>query len=274
MLTQHRAIDIHDHARPVGFAETFPDEVPVVAGDEAQILAVGLRCSSQAEPGSAVAHVIFRHVADREPNPIESGLIEHVQNIRLILRSVLGTQQFPVAGFADDAGVVSGDEDVTPERLHTLEEDSEPDPAIAFDAWIRRPAGEVFGTEPIHDLACELLDVIEDVVGNAQPGGDATGVFSVRHRAASGDGKASIGTLPLLHRDPDHIVTGFEHECCGHTAVDATRHRHECLHRMASMHSTTAAAATSPSPGREVHPKLNRTLDRTASSSSPIAAST
>ncbi len=90
------------------------------------------------------------------------------------------------------AGVVAGCHEIGSDLLAVSPELAEFEPDIAENARIRRPTGDVFVGEFVHDSA-EFAFEIEDVERNVETVGNATGVQRV------GDAATCLGATFFLH---------------------------------------------------------------------------
>ena len=167
-------------------------------------------------------------------------LVQHVEHVRLVLGAIDGHPEAMDAVVVLDARVMAGDEHVAVELCRAIEQRSEPHFAIAFDARIRRESVEVTLCERVDDRLGELVHVVEHVVRDVELSGHPPGIFGVRQCAATRYRHGPVLTLPLLEGHADHVVTLLEHQRCGDRAVDAPRHRNECLHRAPPSTSATA----------------------------------
>ena len=71
---------------------------------------------------------------------------------------------------------------------------------------------------------------VDDVVGDADAGGDAPRVVQVVDRAAGPEADLSLALVIQLHREADHLVALLRQERSGHRGVDAAGHGYDDAH--------------------------------------------
>src|SRR5580765_2551030 len=85
------------------------DEVAVVAtAEKARLLALGAACDGQARPLGLRARLLFRLLAQWEPDPLEMARVEPSEHVRLILPRIDGPGEKRPAAMLDDPRVVTG----------------------------------------------------------------------------------------------------------------------------------------------------------------------
>jgi hypothetical protein len=130
-----------------------------------------------------------------------------------------------------DAGVVAGRDVVEAERLGAGHQGAELDLAVALQAGVRRVALSVFAYEVLDHELPELAPVVEDIVGNAELGADATSALGHLLRAAQTLFESLVIAIPKVHRDASDLVAGLVQQRRRERAVDAAAHGdHDLCH--------------------------------------------
>ena len=177
--------------------------------DEAHVLAVGLVGGGEAEPGGLGAHVGLGEVAHREPDAGQRRLVEHVDDVGLVLGGIGAAGHAAGAvGTLDDPGVVAGGHGLEAEGVGPAEQAVELEVAVALDARVGGAPGGVVGDVGRDDVLVEVVAEAEGVVLDAEAAGDGARIVDIGHRAAAGVGLAS----PELEGGADHLVAGLEQE--------------------------------------------------------------
>ena len=199
-------------------------------------MAVGLLGDRQAELARALADRRLVECADREHRVGELGLSQREEEIRLILcrierRAAAGS--WPRRVVALDAGVVAGGD----ERRRRARR-----PCSASVANFRSPlqCTQGMGVRPPtyspdeirDDLLVELPLEVDDVVRDADAGGDTPRVVQVVDRAARPEADLSLPLVVQLHRQADHLVALAREERGGDRGVDAAGHGYDDAHRV------------------------------------------
>ena len=119
-----------------------PEErlAPAGLGDEAHVLAVGLRRGAQPERRRPVAHLGLGEMPDREQRAPQLALREHVHDVALVLRRVGAAMHEVAVADGLDAGVVAGGDRIESEQVGALAEPIELQVPVALDARVRRRA--------------------------------------------------------------------------------------------------------------------------------------
>ena len=250
---------------------------PRAGGDEAHLLAVGLRRRRQVERTGTGANLVFRELAHREQDPGKLADGEHRQHVGLVLGRVVAPEQTRPARrpVACDAGVMPGRHGLEAEPHGTVEKPAELEVPVALDAGIRRPPERVRLDVGRDDSLLELLGEVEDVVVDPEPGRDSAGVVDVADRAAA----RVTCPAPELHRGADDLVALFEQERGRDRGVDATRKPNQHPHRasLAEPPGGVGAADTLRSrPAQAAQARSRSTAfgkaTRAASMSAPVVA--
>jgi len=118
---------------------------------------------------------------------------------------------------------VSGRQRVGLELARRRQQVFELDALVAGDTRDRCLAGDVAVRERLHDRRPEALLVVEHIMGNAEPIGDAACVVDVLARAA-GPAPDRGSVVIELQRDADDLVTFLEQQGCRHARVDPPGH--------------------------------------------------
>jgi hypothetical protein len=105
------------------------------------------------------------------------------------------------------------------EPLGPLDERGELQIAVAVHARDRRPARRVLADEVRDDVLFERPLEIDDVMRNADRGGDAARVIQVVERAAAAERDLAVRLIVQLHRQPDDVVPLAREKRGGHRAV-------------------------------------------------------
>ena len=105
---------------------------------------------------------------------------------------------------------------------------------VADYAWNWRLAGRIAVSERLHDCRFEALFVVEDVVRNAEPVGDAAGIVDVLSGAAGTAPPDSLAMVIKLQGDADDFAPLLLEQRSNDRRIDATRHRHDHPSRAAS----------------------------------------
>ena len=139
-----------------------------LAGEEAEVLALGLAGDREGVAGGDLPHLRLGQLGQREADALEDRRRQRRQHVALVLLRVRrrGEQQ-PLA-VVDEAGIVAGDEMAGAEASRQVDHRGDPHLAVAGDAGVRRPPRRVAGDELRHDATAELLLEIEDQVRDAE----------------------------------------------------------------------------------------------------------
>ena len=245
MPTDHRAITV-DHGAGPRAGSSGHELLPAPACDEADVHALRLGGGPQPEARRVVAHLSLRELADREQRPVELGLPEHVEDVRLVLGGIEPAAQLPAAGVVTaDPSVVAGGNGVEPERVGPLEQPAELDRPVALHTRIGCAAVGIRVHVGPHDTGLEVVGEVEHVMRDVELGGDAAGVFDVGGAAASGVGLAA----PQLERHTRDVVPGVAQKRGGDGRVDPAAHRDQHAGRGGHRDAVTAGRSRSTARG-------------------------
>ena len=222
----------------------------VAAGDEADLLALGLVGRRQTEPARDVADLRLGQLAEREPRVIELVLAQAVQEVGLVLVGVACAQQPrpPVRTDVAPRVVAGRDRLAVVQVARPPEQRPELDVGVAVDARRRRLAAQVGVEERLEDAGIELALEVHDVERDVELGGDPAGVVGgVERAAALLELGVAVGDVVEAHPDADHLVALLVEERRRDRRVDPARHRDEDpAHAGTLWPSGSAATATVP----------------------------
>ena len=161
--------------------------VVVAAGDEADLLRVGLRGYGEAGVGGHLADGGLLHLAEGEEGAAELLLREAEEEVGLVLGLVGGAGEDPALARLVEvvAGVVAGGDAVGADLAGGGEELVELEVVVAEGAGDGRAAGEVLADEGLDDVGFEALLLVDEVVGDVELLGYAAGVVDVVDGAAA-----------------------------------------------------------------------------------------
>ena len=184
MFGQHLAGRIDDAADGRRLGTAFADQSGmVVVRYETDFHAVWFVGHAKSRRPRQGAYFLFTEIADWKEQTRQDGTLKAVQDVRLILVRIGGAVQFDLIAAAHGASVVSRGDEIGFDLLTVGPELAEFQPAIAYDARIRRPAGQVFVGEVVDD-AVEVFLEVEGVKGDVETVGNAASVSGV-HGAAT-----------------------------------------------------------------------------------------
>ena len=198
----------------------------VAAGDEADFLGVGLFSEGQAGIASGDADVWLFHGAEGEEGAGELVLSEAEEEVGLVLGQVGGALEDPAGacGVVLVDGVVAGGDAVRADGAGGEQELVKLEVVVAEGTGDGGAAVEVLVNEGADYVLLETLLLVDDVVGDAEMLGDATGVvdivqaaaaagfWSVRNAVLAGE----AGLVPELEGEADYGFAGLgEHGCDG-----------------------------------------------------------
>ena len=203
------------------------ERLVVIAGNEADFLAVHFVGDLEAEFAGDGADLRFGHAAERGESAAELLLAEAEKKIRLVFAVVAAFAQDAAVGVMFDNGVVAGGDVFRAEGGGLGPEVAELEQFVAHHAGIRGAAGAVFAGEIVDDEFLELVSFIHDVVRHAE---------FVRYTAGVGDGGGAAAFVlgprnavlrPDLHGHADDIVALLFEQMGGHAGVHPSAHSHE-----------------------------------------------
>ena len=161
--------------------------VVVAAGDEADLLGVGLGGDGEAGFGGHLADVGLLHLAEGEEGAGELILRETEEEIRLVLGLVGGAGEDPALSLLVKMipRIVPGGDAVGADLAGGDEELVELEVVVAEGAGDGGAAGEVFADEGLDDFGFEAVLLVDDVVGDVELLGYVAGVVDVVDAAAA-----------------------------------------------------------------------------------------
>ena len=225
VAADHAARAVEDVALAVVEVAVAPQESGLaLAGEEAEVLALGLAGDREFVAGCDLPHLGLGQLGQRETEPRQHRRRQAGEHVALVLGRVgAGGEQRAVL-VADDSRVVAGDQPFGSEPFGEVGHRREPHLAVADDAGIWRRPGRVAGEVGADDPATEVLLEIEGDVGDVDRVGDGSGAEDRLGRAA---GLRPVGLLvgPELDRDPDDVGATLPFEQRRDRAVDSARHR-------------------------------------------------
>ena len=104
--------------------------------------------------------------------------------------------------------------------------------AVAVDAGIRRAPFLIGADEAVDDFAPEIIFIIEDVIGKAQPHRDPARVIGIVKRAAGLRLKPCGLVVIQLHGRADQLMTFVFQKQSGDAGIHAAAHCCQYFHRM------------------------------------------
>ena len=229
MAAQHRAVHSDDLAGARRVGPQPVDHIGVTpVGNKTNVLAVRLVGGDEAQLGGDGAHLRLGHLAHRKAQESELCRRCGEEKITLIARVFGAGMQFGAVRAFDTADIMAGGERVGAHLPGRHQQVGEFHPLVAADARHRRFAARIgIGEIGDHFLA-EAGLVIEDVMRNAQRGGDAPGVMDVLPGTASTLARRRAGIK--LHGHAHRLVPGARDQRGGDRGVDAARHGNHYSH--------------------------------------------
>ena len=194
-----------------------------LAGEEAEVLALGLARDRQPVAGGDLPHLGLGQLGEREAKPAEQLGRQRRQHVALVLGAVGGGGEQRAVGVLDDPRVVAGQQVRGAEPLGEVDHRRDPDLAVAEHAGVGGAAGGVAGDEAADDAAAEFLLEVEREVRDAERVGEPAGAEH-RLRRAAGLGAVGLRVGPELDRDADHLGAALARQQRRDGAVDASRH--------------------------------------------------
>ena len=196
------------------------------AGEEAQVLRLGLGGDGQPGVGGQLAHLRLGEIAEREAQPRQRRGSHRGEHVRLVLGRVGSRPEEPVVG---DPRVVAGGERRRADAVGELEHRVEPHVPVAAHARVRRLAARVRGQERVDDARPELRAQVEREVRHAHPVRDRTGDPD-RMRGAARRLGVVLRVGPQLERHGGGVIADQQRRDRG---VHPAAHRHERAARVA-----------------------------------------
>ena len=228
-------VGVDDVAAVVGrpVAELLAQPAGVVAvGDEADVVGVGLVGHQQAARPGLAAHGRLVGVAQREEGVPQLLLVEHAEDVGLVLGVVGGAVHLdqPV-GAGAQLRVVPGRHRVEAQGERPVEDGGELDLLVAPQARVGRAPGGVLVHEVLHDVLVEAVGQVPDVERDADDVGRAACVVAVLDGAAParpGAVRRRVAAQGEVH--PGHLVPGLDGAGGGDGGVHPARHGGDDLH--------------------------------------------
>ncbi len=225
MRAEHAPRDVDDLARLGGAGAQLGDERGVIAArDEADVLAVGLCRHRQIEAPRQRARLVLGHATQREVQEGELHARRREEEIALVAAIIGSAMQLRPACAVDAAHVMPGGERVGAEIARRRQQVAELHRLVAAHAGDRRLAARVGIGEIVDHVAAEAALVVEHVMRDAQPLGDARGVMDVLPGAACALLRQGRAVVVELQRDADDVEPLLDQQRRGHRAVDAAGH--------------------------------------------------
>ena len=179
VVPHRRAVGIDDVAGLLAEAVGQP-LAGVAVGDEADVVAVGLVRDVEPARCRLLADLWLGRVTQGEERPRQLVLVEHTQDVGLVLAHVDGAMQLPCArGTFDDLGVVAGRHGIEPQRHGLVEQSGELDLLVAAQARVGRATRGVLGDEVLDHVALEPRGHVPDIEGDPDHVGHPAGVTGV-----------------------------------------------------------------------------------------------
>ena len=191
-----------------------------LAGEEAEVLGLGLLRDREAVAGGDGADLVLGHLGEREAEPAEQLRRQRREHVALVLGRVGAVGEQRPLGVLDDPGVVAGDQPRRPEPLGEVEHRRQPHFAVAEDAGVRRLPFGVAADEAIDDAAAEVGLEVEREVRDVERVRDGARAEH-RLRRAAGLGPVGLRVGPELDRDRDDLGPALAFEQRRDGRVDA-----------------------------------------------------
>ncbi len=205
----------------------------VAAGDEADLLRIGLGGDGEARLGGQLADGWLLHFAEGKEGVAELVLSEAEEEVGLVFRAIGGAGEDPAVadGVEAIASVVASGDAAGADLAGGDQELIELDVIVAEGAGDGGAAGEVVGDEGLDDVGLEALLLIDEVVRDAELFGDAAGIVDVVDGAAAAldllghavvTGESTL--VPKLEGEADEGVSLRTQEGGDGGGVDASGH--------------------------------------------------
>ena len=221
----HTAFAVNDGSRPNSVRGASAHQLIVAARwNEAQLLALTLAGTGQAQAFRLAPDLVLLAVSEGKVEPAQLVLVEHVQEVALVLRGIAGAVQAQHAVLAPDPGVVPRRYAFRSELVCKMKQFLHLHAAVAAHTGARGLAVEVALDEGADDLALELAPAVEGVVRDAQQVGHPPGVVNIFWRAAPAADAPVVGRVPEMERDADDLVAFGDQTRRRHRGVDSSTH--------------------------------------------------
>ena len=222
---------VHKMPRRAGLSGDLLDHRGIVAvGDEADVLTVRLIRVHKAAFRRNAPHLALAQPAERKRQPRQLLLTKVTQHIALIL--CLICRLFEVKAPASvllDAGVMPGREPVAVQLLRPVQQPVEFEIAVAVDAGVWRPSGEIARGKRRHHLRGKGILKIEHIKRDAEPPCHGAGVLGILLCTAASPAGVARRVIQPHHR-PDGGVAAVHDAFCRHAAVHAAAHGDQRFH--------------------------------------------
>ena len=223
------AIDVDDRSRVARVAAALLEQRAVVAErDEADLLALRLVRRRQLELGRDPPDLRLGQVAEREARASQLLLVEHPQEVGLVLVGIRGAEEAPAAVAVLEARVVAGGDRIgSIGGQAAVQQLVELDVLVARLARVGRCAVEIGINERVDHALAELALHVEREERDLDQLRNATRVVGCVRRAARARELVALRQVGVgAHPDADDLVLapllGQERRCDGR--VDATAH--------------------------------------------------
>ena len=221
----HAAIDMHDITRHSCLRAQLGDHVGIAAaGDEADVLAVGLGGDRETEFLGQSAHLRLCQAAEREVQPRQLVRRGRKQKVALVACSIRRPVQRWAGRTLTPLDVVAGDEPIGAKIARRGQQIVELHFLVARHTGNWRLAAHVAVRERIDHGGAEPAFVVENVVRNPQMLRRTTGIVDILARAARAGAPRGSTMVVELQGDADHLVAFAHHQSRRDRAVDAARH--------------------------------------------------
>jgi hypothetical protein len=189
----------------------FAQQAAVVAvGHEADLLALGLLCGDETTRTRYLAHFGLRHATQWETRPRDSGTVETVQEVRLVLLGVDSGTQSPGLPVSKDGTtrIVPGGNGITAKKRTPLtNECAELYRRVAPNTGARGLTTLIRRHKRLQDGIGELLFKILNVKRDAEVVGNASGIVGgIKGATAFAMSIALIGGAVQAHPHTDNLV--------------------------------------------------------------------
>jgi hypothetical protein len=198
----------------------FAQQAAVIAvGHETDLLALWLLCGDKTARSGRLAHFRLRHAAKWKASSRDSGTVEPMQEIRLILLGVDSGAQSPRAPIIRD-----GATRIVPRSNRVAAKECTPLPhqcaelhrCVAANTGARRLTALIRRDKGLQDRIRELLLEILNVERDAKMVGDTTRIVGgIQGAATLAVAVTLIGGAVESHPDTHHFMTCFSQECGG-----------------------------------------------------------
>jgi hypothetical protein len=207
-----------DHIAFAACGTAFAQQTAVIAvGHETDLLALWLLCGDKTARSGRLAHFRLRHAAKWKASSRDSGTVEPMQEIRLILLGVDSGAQSPRAPIIRD-----GATRIVPRSNRIAAKECTPLPhqcaelhrGVAAHAGARRLTALICRNKGLQDGIGELLLKILNVERDPEMVGDTTRIIGgIKGAAALAMSVALIGGAVQAHPYANNLVASLDQEC-------------------------------------------------------------